>query len=207
VDAGKAQLSKTHEKNKSPFITNIYRAFLENETLLKSFLGRFLYKPEDVDDMAQEAFLRAYNATRGREIESPKAYLFQVARTMAFKELTKKSRQLTDYLEEAQNPVEQETSLLEEEIAAQQKLRVYCEAIAELPPQCRRIFLMRKVQALSHKAIAQELNISVSAVEKQIALGVDRCKTYVAHREQMQNCADDSSAPPDRSDNIPRNLE
>ena len=82
------------EKNrKFPFVSNIYSSFLESEFALKRFLGRFLYKPEDIDDMAQETFLRAYSATQGRDIDSPKAYLFQVAKTMALKELSRKSKQ------------------------------------------------------------------------------------------------------------------
>lgn len=85
------------KKRASSLKSGSYRAFLENETLLKRFLGRFLYKPEDMDELAQETFLRAYNATQGREIKSPKAYLFKVARTMAFKELSRKSRQCTDF--------------------------------------------------------------------------------------------------------------
>ena len=60
--------------------SGIYSAFLQNESILKRFLRRFLYKQEDIDEISQETFLRAYKATKGREIDSPKAYLFQVAR-------------------------------------------------------------------------------------------------------------------------------
>jgi RNA polymerase sigma factor (sigma-70 family) len=162
---------------------NISAAFVDNESALKRFLGRFLYKPQDVEDMAQESFLRAYEATRGREIESPKAYLFQVARSMAFKELSRNSRRLTDYLEDLERAPDSGAQL-EEEVIAQQQIQIYCDAIAELPQQCRRIFLMRKVQAKSYKAIARELGISVSAVEKQVAIGADRCKRLIESREQ-----------------------
>jgi len=151
-----------------------------------------LYKPEDIDDMVQETFLRAYHATQGREIDCPKAYLFQVAKTMAFKELSKKSRQLTDYLEEAVENDVDSTASLEDEVSAQQKVQLYCEAIAELPHQCRRVYLMRKVQALSHKAIAKELKITTSAVEKQIALGAERCKKYIESKERVR----ESGEPP-----------
>ena len=176
-------------KIKQSIVPGIYSAFIENESALKRFLGRFLYKSEDIDDMAQETFLRAYSSTRGREIESPRAYLFQVARTMAIKELSRKTRQLTDYLEEAVETDIDSAVMLEEEVSAQQKVQLYCEAIAELPPQCRKVFLMRKVQALSHKAIAAELGVSCSAVEKQIALGVERCKKYVEHKEKINRGA------------------
>ncbi len=169
---------------KRPQRWGIYDAFVACESSLKRFIGRFLYKPEDINDMAQETFLRAYSAIQDREIDSPKAYLFRVAKTMALKELSRKSRQLTDYIEESTNPEPDPETTLEEEFAAEQKIRIFCDAIAELPPQCRRVFLMRKYQALSHKEIARELGITPSAVEKHIALGAERCKKYVENREK-----------------------
>ena len=173
-------------KKKTSRGSSIYSAFVNNESVLKRFLSRFLYSPEDVDDMAQETFLRAYKATDGREIDSPRAYLFKVARTMAFKELSRNSRRLTDYLEDSAEQDLGTDAHLEEEVAAQQNIQIYCDAIAQLPNQCRRIFLMRKVQAMSYKSIASELGISVSAVEKQVAIGADRCKRLVESREQAR---------------------
>lgn len=171
-------------KKKKSFNSSIYAAFVDNENALKRFLGRFLYKSQDVEDMAQETFLRAYKATQGHEIESPRAYLFKVARTMAYKELSRSSRRLTDYLEDLERAPDAGAQL-EEEVVAQQQIQIYCDAIAELPSRCRRIFLMRKVQAKSYKVIARELGISVSAVEKQVAIGADRCKRLVESREQV----------------------
>lgn len=164
--------------------SGLIEAFIRWELPLKRFIGRFLYKPEDIDDMAQETFLRAYGANRDKPIDSPKAYLFRVAKTVALKELTKKSRQITDFLEESQVNEVEDSGSLEERIVAEQKISLYFDAIAELPPQCRRVFLMRKYQGLSHKKIAAELEISTSAVEKHIALGAERCKKFIDSREQ-----------------------
>lgn len=100
--------------------SGIYAAFLQNESILKRFLRRFLYKQEDIDEISQETFLRAYKATRGRQIDSPKAYLFQVARSLAYSELSHKTRKLTDYLEDALEDQAGTTDLLEDEVAAQQ---------------------------------------------------------------------------------------
>jgi RNA polymerase sigma factor (sigma-70 family) len=163
--------------------SGIFQAFLQNESALKRFLQRFLYKKEDIDEISQETFLRAYKATQGREIDSPKAYIFQVARTLAYTELSRKSRKLTDYLEEALDAGVAATDLLEDEYVAQQKVTHYFDAIADLPPQCRRVFLMRKVQGMPHKAISASLGISTSAVEKHIAIGTERCKRFVESRD------------------------
>lgn len=172
------------DKSKKVKSKRLLTSFLDWERPLKRFIGRFLFKPEDIDDMAQETFLRAYSATQGRELDSPKAYLFRVAKTVALKELARKSRQMTDFLEEAQVSEPEADASLEEEVMAEQKIRLFFDAIAELPPQCRRVFLMRKHQGLSHKEIARELGISTSAVEKHIALGAERCKKFIESREK-----------------------
>ena len=172
-------------KNKTnSIISSIYDTFVGSESALKRYLGRFVYRSEDIDDMMQETFLRAYKATDARDIDYPKAYLFRVAKSVAVRELSKKAHQMTDYLEEAKYEEAQSQATLEQEIEADEKIDLYCDAIAELPPQCRRVFLMRKYQGMSHKDIARELNISVGAVEKQVTLGIKRCLAYVEKQER-----------------------
>ena len=164
---------------------------------MRRFIRRFLYKAEDIDEIAQETFLRAYKTTQGRDIDSPKAYLFQVARSLAYKELSRKTRKLTDYLEDALEDDVAQGDSLEDEVVAQQKVSIFLEGVAELPPKCRRVFLMRKVQAMSYKEIAAELSISVSSVEKHLAIGVERCRQYVALRESDADTeAQGVAAPP-----------
>ena len=72
--------------------SKLYEAYITCEISLKRFLRRYYSRTEDIDDLAQEAFLRAFDAESGREIQSPKAYLFRVARNIALRDLGKKSR-------------------------------------------------------------------------------------------------------------------
>ncbi len=176
--------------------SKLFAAYLRCERPLKRFLSRFA-RSEDVEDLAQEAFLRAFDAEVGQEIRSPKAYLFRVARNIALRDLSKKSRQLTDYLEDAidEGPLGQEASC-EDEVIAQQKLEHCCRGIADLPEQCRRVFLLRKIHAYSHKDIAEELGISTRTVEKHIAKGVDRFTEYMDKHEPTPQtpCVDGKKA-------------
>ena len=73
-------------------------AFLENHDFLKRFLARFFSNSQDIEDVAQEAYLRAYVAEQQKQIEQPKAYLFRIARNLALTKLKKKSNKITDYL-------------------------------------------------------------------------------------------------------------
>lgn len=124
--------------------------------------------------------MRAYSAERDQPVRSPKAFLFRIARNVALNELARKSRLLTDYIEDSTSlGIEDKGPTPEQHVINQQRLEVFCQAVAVLPPQCRRAFLLRKVYGLSHKEIAAEMGISVSTVEKHIAQGLRRCSTYV----------------------------
>ena len=163
--------------------TPVYDAYRRHGSSLKRFISRFMRSPSDIEDIAQEAFLRAYTVERSRPIEQPKSFLFRIAKHLALSQLTRKSRQITDYIEDSTDPgVVQLESSAEEEISAQQIWGLHCEAIAELSPQCREAYLLRKVHGLSHKEIAAELGIAVSTVEKHLMKAVEQCDRYIRER-------------------------
>jgi RNA polymerase sigma-70 factor (ECF subfamily) len=170
-------------KDRADSLSPVSDAFVRHESALKRFIRRVLRNPPDVEDIAQEAFLRAYAVERGRPIEQPKSLLFRIARHVALTRVTRKSEKLTSSIEDFEDPeVIQLESSAEEEISARQTLALHCEAVAELSPQCRQVYLLRKVHGLSHKEIAAHLGIAVSTVEKHLIKGVEQCDRYVRER-------------------------
>ena len=175
----------------------LLNAFREYRSALNRFISRYLHNPDDIEDVAQEAFLRAWSARNETEILQPKSFLFRIARNVAVSELRQKSRQITVYIEESDSP--DVLDMLagdvtpEDETIARQRLGIHCEAVASLPTQCRRVYLMRKVYGMSHGEIAQRLGISVSTVEKHLIKGVEMCDRYV--RARMDEGAAPSSRP------------
>lgn len=66
-------------------------AFLEHHGYLKKFLSRFLRVQQDIEDVAQETYLRAYVAEQRESIEQPVPFLFRVAKNLALTRLSRKS--------------------------------------------------------------------------------------------------------------------
>ena len=164
---------------------NVLGAFQLHRLSLKRFIGRYLNNAQDIEDVSQEAFLRAFKAEKTTKVLQPKSFLFRIAKNVAISQLRSKSQQITDYIEDQSvgDVLVSEWST-EDEVMAQQKLGIHCEAVAALPPKCRRVYLMRKVYGMPHKEIAERLGIATSTVEKHLLKGVEACDRFIRERNQ-----------------------
>lgn len=171
-------------RNKEQRTASVTVSFLENFTFLQKYLTRYFTEHQDIEDVVQETYLRAYSAERHKVIDHPRAFLFRVARNLALTALKKKSRQITDYIEDFELPLAAGLAdTVESEVEARQNIGIYCEAVTALPEQCRRVFLLRKVHGLSHREIAERMNLTNSSVEKHILNGALKCRAYIRERE------------------------
>ncbi len=162
------------------FKSKIMRAFVENELMIKRFLRRYASNSHDIEDISQETITRALRAEQQKEIQEPKAFLFGVAKNIARKSLEKKSKSLIDFIEDYSDKeyLSDEPSI-EAELDGRKKMIVFWQAVATLPPQCQKVFILKKVHGYSHKQIAKYLDISISTVEKHAAAGLLKCAEFV----------------------------
>ncbi len=151
---------------------------------LQRYLRRFLRRPEDAEDVAQEALVRVLEAGSKGEIHYQRAYLYRTARNLAFNLLARKSHQLEDYLEDHSDAESLSASIpLEDEVASQRRFELFCRTAATLPDQCRRVLILRKVYGLSQQEVADQLGISISTVEKHLARGLQKCALRMYEQE------------------------
>ena len=148
---------------------------------LRRFVKRFFADDHDVEDVVQEATITTYLASKAQTIGSEEAYLYGTARNIALARLraqTKKIFQQIEDIEESEHLYNGAGSP-EEQVSADQQLRVHLDAVAQLPEKCQRAYVLRKVHGLTHKEIAQRMNISVSTVEKHLIKAFERCQNYI----------------------------
>ncbi len=113
-------------------------------------------------------------------LDHPKSFLFRIAKNVAISQLRLKSRQITDFIEDVSGPdLLRDEWTLEEDLMAHERLAAHCDAVASLAPQCRRVYILRKVHGMTHKEIAERLNISKKTVEKHLYKGIAACDHYM----------------------------
>jgi len=135
---------------------------------LRRYLARMLGDPAEAQDIAHDAYVRYYRSTATTPADQPEALLYTTARRLAINRL--KRRRIAPFAAAPADPDAASTAPgVAQEVIARQELHDLEQAIAALPPGCRAVLLLRKVELLSHRDIAARLGIAVSTVEKQHA--------------------------------------
>lgn len=156
--------------------------FVRYKSVISSLLSRlnFVSAP-DIEDILQETYLRTYQSALQREIRFPKAFMVKTAIRLARRQSELASREV-DGLELDEFEAGHDTDLEKEGLETPEngyikleEFRLLSTVINELPPRCRKVFIMKKIYGLSQKEIATALGLSESTVEKHIASGMLNC--------------------------------
>ena len=148
------------DQAKSQFITQLFE---EQALPLVKYLTSRFNNPDEAREVAQEAWLRLYRLDHPEQLDNAKAFLFQTASNLSIDRLRRAN------LERRHAAQEEEVSgTLEDSVDAQQTLSMIEAALFELPPKTRQAFVMHRRANLSYPAIAEQLGVSTSMVEKYI---------------------------------------
>ncbi len=151
-----------HDSERSGEFSRLYRATLAP---LRRYLGRMLGNHAEAEEIAHDAYARIY----GQPAQKPEALLYTTARRLAINRL--KRRDISP-IAPTDAPLDTAPSTqpdIPRQVIARQEMELLENAIADLPPGCRNVLLLRKVELLSHREIADRLGIAISTVEKQHA--------------------------------------
>jgi RNA polymerase sigma factor (sigma-70 family) len=136
---------------------------------LRRHLTRILGNSAEAQDVAHDAYVRVYPVMEQQSAEKPEALLYTTARRLAFNRLKRRRIAPIAPGEADLQTAPDQTPDVAQQVMARQELQHLEEAIAGLPPGCRSVLLLRKVEYLSHQEIADRLGIAISTVEKQHA--------------------------------------
>lgn len=149
--------------------------------MLRAWLHRRFSHLGDVDDILQETYLRAIAVRDQGKLFAPKAFLFTTARNLAL-DITRRARrrQHESLAKPGVCDVIDPSEPVPDRVARDQELALLRTAIASLPPQCRQIFVMRRIEGLSQGEIASRLGLSPNTVSAQLTIGLRKCSRFFA---------------------------
>jgi RNA polymerase sigma-70 factor (ECF subfamily) len=161
---------------------------LAHEPALRRQLRRMSLPAVEIDDVVAEALARAYVATDWERIEQGRSYLFTIARNLLTDAARRKAVVSFDLMADLEVlNVADSSSSAEEVVTVRDELRRLQTIIDSLPPQCRRVFVLRRVQERSTQEIAAELSLSVSTVEKHLTKAIALVTRALADHQPPQS--------------------
>ncbi len=149
------------------------REILAHEPVLLGYLRKVWPRREEIEDLAQESYARVYQSALTARPTAPRAFLFATVRHLMADRIRRErvvSIQAMGDLE-ALNVLVDELSA-ERCVNAHQELAQLSEALDALPPRCREVVWLRRVEELSYREIAERLGIGVKTVETHITHGM-----------------------------------
>jgi RNA polymerase sigma-70 factor (ECF subfamily) len=169
-----------------------------HERELRAFLQRRFPTLGDIDDIVQETYARMLRAREGGTATLTRAYLFVVARNVALDLLRRQRTVSLEGLGDLKGLcVVEEGPDAAETLSREQELELLAAAMRALPPRCREILTLRRIQGLSHRAIAEQLGIAEGTVNAQLAIGLVRCRRFLCAHGVTRACigVTENSAP------------
>jgi len=171
-------------KDKGNFIAGLVG---EHRAALEAFLAQRLGNPEDAAELVQEVFIRLHRLEAPEELQNPRAYLYQAATNLAIDQQRRRKLHVRFLAREQRGEEEADATPVspspEQVLAARQRLDAVRQAIAQLPFKARQAFLMHREGGMPYSAIAEELQVSVSSVEKYILQALRECRSALEATE------------------------
>jgi RNA polymerase sigma-70 factor (ECF subfamily) len=168
---------------------------LKYQNRISKLIARFVRNPADVQDVAQEAFIKAYRALPNFRGESAfYTWLYRIAINTAKNHLVASARKSPSYAVDVQEVEKYDASEWLKEYATPERELLASEiqatvntALEVLPPDLREAITLREIEGLSYEDIAQVMDCPIGTVRSRIF------RAREAIDEKLQPIVDSSS--------------
>jgi len=149
------------------------REVLPLERALTSYIRRNWRVAEDVLELRQDIYEHALIGARRALPLNARAYVYTVARNHIINH-AKRARIVPIETMADLDATHRDIDMFEAEraLTARDELRHAKEGIDKLPPKCREVILLQKVDGMTDREAAASLGVSVETVRRQIKLGM-----------------------------------
>jgi RNA polymerase sigma factor (sigma-70 family) len=161
-------------------IDGLSKIFISCQVPLIRFLTRILGCEEAAREVAQDTYLRLHTFRASTPIQRPRAYLFMIARNLAFDRITRETTARNSIARIVTEDCLAESLRPDGVVETEQRWRIIADALNELPSACRDAFVMNKLHGMTHSQIATVLGVSRSMVEKHLMRAMSHCRSRIS---------------------------
>lgn len=145
---------------------------------LHAFLLMRVRDEQEAREIAQEAYVRLLQLHEPGAVSFMRAYLFKTAANIAINRAKQRqARGRIDRMDVEEEPVDQLTP--DRWVLAAEELEILKQALFELPPKCRRAFVLHRFQEWDQEQIARELGVQPRMVRHYLLQAGLYCRLRV----------------------------
>jgi RNA polymerase sigma factor (sigma-70 family) len=171
-------------EDRAALITRLFRE--HNEALIR-FLALRLRSQQEAREVAQEAYVRVLNLEQPGAVSFLRAFLFRTAANLAVdrirhEQTARRTAKAGKFWQElAGVPSAEQSAAHAQELSLAERL------IDELPPKCRRAFLLHKVYGLEFSEIAKQMGLKDRMVRNYVVRAVLYCRAGLDAARESAN--------------------
>ncbi len=150
-----------------------FREVLPLEPALTRFLRRNWRNREDLVDLRQEIYARVYDAARKRLPVQTRPFLFTSARNHLINCARRAQVVPIEHFVQLESlNIAVDNATPDRYASAREELRRVQSGLERLPPRCREVVMLRKIEGLSQREAAARMGVSEDTVERQMVQGM-----------------------------------
>lgn len=158
--------------------------FQEHYSRLCCIAYGYVSDRDDAEDIVQELFINVWNKQLDTMPEKEfAAYLTTSVKNSCISFLRKRREDIVSIDEYPASAGCMPDDESDEDAKSPEDLLQ--SALAVLPPKCKEIFLLAKLQGLKYREIAGKLDVSEKTVENQMTKAIKLLRTYVAEHRSL----------------------
>jgi RNA polymerase sigma-70 factor (ECF subfamily) len=157
----------------------VSRLFRENNRVLVCYLTARLQSEQEAKEVAQEAYVRMLQTATPASAEFFRAYLFKTATNLAIDRL--RHRRVRYRVEQAETPEAWTSTRGDGEdpaelLVARELTEQLVGFLQELPPKCRAVFRLHRLEGLPQREVAERLGFSERMVRRYVTYVMVYCR-------------------------------
>jgi len=146
-------------------------------------LARWLTRNDhDAEDLVQEAYLRAFNSFDGFHGREGRGWILAIVRNACYTWLQqRRNQELAEVFDEEQHTGEDHSRSPEAVLLRSADAQLLKDALEKLPVEFREILVLRELEGMSYREIADLVGIPVGTVMSRLARGRERLQRQLTH--------------------------